>query len=436
MARYTFGEFFSGPGGMSCGALAAAKSLGEGFQMVPTFAVDYDPDACQTYLHNIHEGKGQVFKEGGGTSVPGIDVAQVDGESIVVNADVRNVQAEKLSGVDIFMFGFPCNDFSNAGERKGLGGDFGLLYKEGLKYLTEKNPKVFIAENVSGLLHANNYGAFTQILTELQCPDLASENKNYVITPHLYKFEEYGVPQTRHRILIVGIRADVNDALTQPFEPPAPTHLGNYVTAEMAFEPVNYPRPLPNNMIPRINDTVFKRLQVMKHGQNIWDINDTLPQELRLKATGACISSIYKKLDPTKPAYTVVGSGGGGTHMYHWENRRTTDRERAQLQTFPLDYYFVGGPQSTRKQIGMAVPPHGAMVIIESVLKALNGIQYDRVRPNLLEQMDPEFVEKKRAKKVRQQEAALERKAAKEADAIALQGQTVNLIANFVDAAE
>ncbi len=76
-----------------------------------------------------------------------------------------------------------------------------------------------------------------------------------------------------------------------------------------------------------------------------------------MNVKGAKISQIYKRLDPNKPAYTVTGSGGGGTHIYHYaEPRALTNRERARLQTFPDTYIFEGSKESVRKQIGMAVP--------------------------------------------------------------------------------
>ena len=77
-------------------------------------------------------------------------------------------------------------------------------------------------------------------------------------------------------------------------------------------------------------------------------------------------------MHPDLPAYTITGSGGGGTHGYHWsENRALTNRERARLQTFPDYYEFVGGSASVRKQIGMAVPPTGAKIIFEAILRCL-----------------------------------------------------------------
>ena len=99
---------------------------------------------------------------------------------------------------------------------------------------------------------------------------------------------------------------------------------------------------------------------------------------------GAQISQIYKRLDPNKPAYTVTGSGGGGTHIYHWkENRSLTNRERARLQTFPDDFIFYGSKESVRKQIGMAVPPRGVKIVFEALLKTFAKIPYDSVQPNI-----------------------------------------------------
>ena len=87
----------------------------------------------------------------------------------------------------------------------------------------------------------------------------------------------------------------------------------------------------------------------------------------------ARMSHIYKRLDSSKPAYTVTGSGGGGTHVYHYkEDRALTNRERARLQTFPDRYEFEGGKESIRRQIGMAVPVEGAKKLgIKKIIKLL-----------------------------------------------------------------
>jgi DNA (cytosine-5)-methyltransferase 1 len=104
----------------------------------------------------------------------------------------------------------------------------------------------------------------------------------------------------------------------------------------------------------------------------------------RLKCERARMSHIYKRLDADQPAYTVTGSGGGGTHVYHWEEHRAlTNRERARLQGFPDKFEFQGSKEQVRKQIGMAVPPTGAKIIVEAILKTFAGIKYKYVEPSV-----------------------------------------------------
>lgn len=144
------------------------------------------------------------------------------------------------------------------------------------------------------------------------------------------------------------------------------------------------PAHLANQEATRQSETVVKCLSYIKPGENIWQAEDRLPPELRLNVKGARLSQIYRKLDPNKPAYTVTGSGGGGTHIYHWsENRALTNRERARLQTFPDDFVFHGSKESVRKQIGMAVPCDGAQVILEALLKTFEGKEYESVSPSV-----------------------------------------------------
>ena len=127
---------------------------------------------------------------------------------------------------------------------------------------------------------------------------------------------------------------------------------------------------------------MIQRLSYIKPGQNAFTAD--IPEELQLKIRGAKISQIYKRLDPEKPAYTVTGSGGGGTHIYHWEEPRAlTNRERARLQTFPDSFVFEGSKEQVRKQIGMAVPAEGAKIIFEAVLRTFADIPYAYIDSNL-----------------------------------------------------
>ncbi len=122
----------------------------------------------------------------------------------------------------------------------------------------------------------------------------------------------------------------------------------------------------------------------IRPGENAWNAN--IPPELRLNVKSAKLSQIYKRLHPDRPSYTITGSGGGGTHAYHWsENRALTNRERARLQTFPDNFEFLGPKERVRRQIGMAVPPEVARIIIEAILKTFAGIEYDSVPSDWME---------------------------------------------------
>jgi DNA (cytosine-5)-methyltransferase 1 len=171
--------------------------------------------------------------------------------------------------------------------------------------------------------------------------------------PHLYKFEQYGVPQARHRIIIIGIRKD----LDVKFRVPSPVPYKDIDnTCKTAIEVPPIPKNALNNNLTNQSKTVVERLKHIKPGENAFTAD--IPKHLQLNVKGAKISQIYKRLDPTKPSYTVTGSGGGGTHVYHWEEPRAlTNRERARLQTFPDDFEFCGSKESVRKQIGMALLP-------------------------------------------------------------------------------
>lgn len=342
---------YCGPGGIAVGAAAARIVKGKtklGFQHV--FATDYDPDTCQTYAKNVMKHSPSVS---------------------VICQDIRKLAVDQLPPVEGLLFGFPCNDFSLVGETKGFDGNFGPLYKYGVKYISSSNPLFFFAENVSGLTSANSGDAFEVIRRELS----EAGKHGYKLTTHLYKFEEYGIPQARHRIVIVGIRNDLG--LT--FRVPEPS--GKVQTCRDAIENPPIPSDAFNNELTAQSARVVERLSYIKPGENAWTAD--LPKRLRLNVSGAQLSQIYKRLDPTRPAYTITGSGGGGTHVYHWkENRALTNRERARLQTFPDDFEFVGSKESVRKQIGMAVPPRGAQIILEAVLKTLSGVGYKAVEPS------------------------------------------------------
>lgn len=346
---FKMGELFCGPGGIAYGATQAKV---DGYSIEHAWANDYDENTCETYRANICP----------------------DNPKSVIHGDVRKLDLTTLGPIDALAFGFPCNDFSVVGEQRGMDGVYGPLYSYGVQVLKLYRPKWFLAENVGGLRNANEGKAFSKILSDMR-------DAGYKLTPHLYKFEEYGIPQARHRIIIVGIRDDIDVT----YHVPSPeVYAGIDNSCKTAIEVPPIPADAPNHEATKQSPIVVERLQHIKPGQNAFTAE--LPEELQLHVSGAKISQIYKRLDPAKPAYTVTGSGGGGTHIYHWsEPRALTNRERARLQTFPDNYRFIGGRESVRKQIGMAVPCRGAQIIFEAILKSFAGIPYDSIEPNINE---------------------------------------------------
>lgn len=351
MPIFRLGELFCGPGGLAYGAANAKIEL-KNYGITHAWANDYDSDTCNTYRHNICPNE----------------------PDSVICGDVRKLDLESLPPIDALAFGFPCNDFSVVGEQKGFDGKFGPLYSYGVRVLKSHQPDWFLAENVGGLRSANEGNAFQVILNDMR-------KAGYRVYPNLYKFEEYGVPQARHRVIIVGIRKDL------PYEfkiPSTALYADADVTCKTAIEQPPIPADAYNNEMTKQSAAVVERLQHIKPGQNAFTAD--LPDHLKLNVRGAKISQIYKRLDPEKPAYTVTGSGGGGTHIYHWsENRALTNRERARLQTFPDHYHFQGSKESVRKQIGMAVPCEGARIIFEAILKTFAGIPYEAMPANIEE---------------------------------------------------
>lgn len=346
---FELGELFCGPGGIAWGA-THAQCQKEDYKIIHKWANDYDSNTCETYRQNI---------------------CPNDPES-VIEGDVRKLDLSTLKPISALAFGFPCNDYSQVGEQRGINGNYGPLYSYGIRALTRFQPDWFLAENVGGLLNSNEGKTFSKILREM-------ENAGYIVYPHLYKFEEYGIPQARHRIIIVGIKK----GLDVDFKVPSPE---GYLTrtCREAIENPPIPADAKNNEPTRQSRTVVERLSYIQEGENAFTAD--LPEHLQLNVAGAKISQIYKRLDSRKPAYTVTGSGGGGTHIYHWtENRALTNRERARLQTFPDDYVFYGSKESVRKQIGMAVPCEGAKIIFEAILNSFAGIDYPYVECNAME---------------------------------------------------
>lgn len=283
---FKLGELFSGPGGIGYGAITAEIEK-PSYQIKHAWATDYDEDTCSTYIRNI---------------------CPKNPKSVICK-DIRKLDFNKLieiSPIDGLAFGFPCNDYSIVGEQKGIDGNFGPLYQFGIDALKFFKPQFFLAENVGGLRNSNDGKTFSLILQKMV-------DAGYTITPHLYKFERYAIPQARHRIIIIGIRSDLGLSFKVPS---TESYKGLDISARNAIENPPIPIEASNNDFTNQSLTVIERLKHIRPGENAFTAN--IPEHLQLNIQGAKISQIYKRLDPDKPAYTITGSGGGGTHVYHW----------------------------------------------------------------------------------------------------------------------
>lgn len=226
------------------------------------------------------------------------------------------------------MGGFPCQGFSIANLKRHTEDSRNKLYKELLRVICDKKPKYFLAENVKGILSLDKGAVFAMILKDFF-------EAGYNVSYKVLNSADYGVPQKRERVIIVGIRKD----LPYLFEFPKSTHseLGSSDTAKwvsVSDALSIYPDPdIPNN-IP--NHTYSK---------------------YKLNFNGYIG---HRPLNPDKPAPTVTARGdnkGGVVILPHPNNlRRMTCRELATIQSFPTDFVFYGNNSSIYRQIGNAVP--------------------------------------------------------------------------------
>ena len=327
---------FTGAGGLDIGFHGDFHFLDTYFPRLnfeTVKAIELNEDACKTLNHD-----NKYFKN-----------------TDVINVDITKVNPKDYSNkkYDVLLGGFPCVTFSIVGKQVGLKDDInGKLYESFVHFVEELKPKVFLAENVKGILSANKGEAIKIIIKRFQ-------DTGYKLKVKLVNFADYGVPQLRERVLFVGVRDDIEGE----FEFPEPTHKEKHITVEKAFKGIK--KDCINNNIMKQSASVTAKLEAIPEGGNFKD----LPPELAVRGL---MSNIYRKLHRKKPAYTVIASGGGGTWTYHYEEPRAlTNRERARLQTFPDDLIFQGSNTEVRRQIGNAVPAVGIYPFAKQIEKLL-----------------------------------------------------------------
>ncbi|MCD9464492.1 DNA (cytosine-5-)-methyltransferase [Photobacterium phosphoreum] len=288
-------SLFSGAGGLDLGLKQAGLDI--------IWANDLYEDAVETYRKNI-------------------------GDHIVLG-DISKISSDLIPECDVIVGGFPCQGFSVANMKRKTDDPRNKLYLEMVRVIKDKKPKFFLAENVKGILSIDKGQVIKQIKEDF-------EALGYDVQYHLFNCADYGVPQTRMRVIIFGQRIDLDTKLEFP---PKPTHSNNddllvpWLTVGEALS--EYPEPdEPNNLYNHVC-SVYK-----------------------LRFNGHLG---HRTIDPNKPSPTITGRGdekGGVVVLHHPNNhRRMTVREAATVQSFPNEFIFVGTKTSGYRQIANAVPP-------------------------------------------------------------------------------
>lgn len=304
-------SLFSGAGGIDLGLKQAGLNI--------VWAIDNDEDCVETYKKNI--------------------------SSHIVCADITDIKSEDIPEADIVIGGFPCQGFSMANRFRSTKDTRNTLYLEMLKVITDVKPKWFVAENVKGILSLDGGKVFQNILKDFS-------DAGYRVKYELVNMADHGVPQMRKRVVMLGTRKDLPEELTATH--PIAQHSKTGLDGKKKWVSI---------------DDALKVVATHK-GNYPNDIGSKYKVEYR-NFTG------HRKTDPTQPSPTILarGNGKGGVCAIPHPNgkRRLTIRESASIQTFPIDFEFVGSVGSMYRQIGNAIPVEYGRKLGEAFKKMMNG---------------------------------------------------------------
>ena len=247
----------------------------------------------------------------------------------IVCGDISNIPVSDIPDSDIIIGGFPCQGFSVANTKRTEKDERNVLYREFVRIIQAKQPKFFVAENVKGLLNLCKGKVFEMILADF-------EKAGYRVDKMVLNAADYGVPQKRERVIIVGIRNDIVFNYVYPKE----THSQHTVKGRRPWVGVGKAlEKIPDPDIPH---------NLKNHGYS----------KYKLRFNGYIG---HRFIDPNAPAPTVTARGddkGGVVVLHHPNNaRRMSCRELATVQGFPINYEFCGTRSSIYRQIANAVPP-------------------------------------------------------------------------------
>lgn len=322
---YKVMSVFSGCGGADLGIHGDFEYNNRYYESLPyniIYALDIDAKALETYKEN--------FKC-----------------NTVVCGDITEIPSESFPEHDILVGGFPCQSFSTVNPTKDPFDDRANLYKQMVRILRTRKPKAFIAENVKGFMTLHKGKIFEKVKKEFQ-------DSGYVVYAQLMNAADYGVPQKRQRVIMVGVRNDLNCTFEFP-KKVTPNEDGNnqWVPLSVAVK----------SLIPDDDKYYFSKRAVegMKRAKN------NMRRGLWQKLDEPCLtitSHLAKvSLNSRDPVLLVKPE----EELY----RRFSPREAASIQSFPHDFKFVGSDSAAYRQIGNAVPPvlswHIARALWESI---------------------------------------------------------------------
>lgn len=292
-------SLFSGCGGMDLGFLGGFKFGGKRYPKLPyevIWANDIDELACKTYAKNFGEGH-------------------------LHRGDINDVMHTLPTSADVVIGGFPCQDVSINGQRSAENGNRTVLYRRMIEVIERCSPKVFVAENVKGLLMSHSKPLLNQMLRDFALPD-------YRVSHKLYLAADYGVPQMRERVFIVGVKGESEFTHPDPVK-----RLMTTVEALADLEAVDEDSSI----------------------SHIWSKARRSPEQGD------------RRLSADKPATTIRAEHHGNVQWHYNLERRISLREAARLQSFPDSFTFACAMRATERQIGNAVPPVLAWHIAKSV---------------------------------------------------------------------
>ncbi len=305
--EYSVVSLFSGCGGMDLGFRGGFNFLGTDYERHPfdiKWANEINASACRTYIENI----GSHIHQG----------------------DVWRFIEDMPDTADVMIGGFPCQDISVNGKGTGVSGSRSGLYLAMVEAVRRVRPKVFVAENVKGLLMRHHEKSLEKVINEFRALGYN------VPRPILYNSADYGVPQTRERVFLVGYLPNVAE-----FVPPTATHEPqNHVTARAAL----------SDLAGMPEDVRYS---------HIWSRAKRSPEQGN------------RKLVASRPGYTIRAECHGNIQWHYDLPRRISMREAARIQSFPDEFVFVSKLRETERQIGNAVPPVLAWHIARAIAQML-----------------------------------------------------------------